>query len=449
MKILSTTTINAPNQSLGDSTTDRKIHLNPWDLQFLPFGANQTAGLLYKHPLEKIDTINQIIHQLKCSLSSTLAFFPLLAGRLEITEHENDNTISCYLKCNNAGVLFVHAVEKNVAVADILRSTCPPQFIQSLFPLNGIKNYEGTSQPLLAVQVTELIDGIFLALTINHVVIDGKPTWNFINSWAEISKLNGCLQISKLPTPTLERWFPNAIQLPIRFPFTIEKNHAGNDGKEKLNPPERLFHFTKEKIMELKSKANIEAESNNISSLQALLTHIWRSVVLSRGFDPQEEVQFMIVIDTRSRFFPPLPEDYFGNAIILSGVSMKVGELLKEGGLGKGAREMNKMIASHTNEKLKNHYESWLKTPSFIRLGSVANSNSLVVSSSPRFNVYECDFGWGKPLRVRSGDSNKRNGKISVYPGAEEGSVDIEVCLPYEILEAMENDPEFMGVVSN
>ncbi|XP_045797893.1 uncharacterized acetyltransferase At3g50280-like [Trifolium pratense] len=114
-----------------------------------------------------------------------------------------------------------------------------------------------------------------------------------------------------------------------------------------------------------------------------------------------------------------------------------------------GAWKMNKMIVSHTNEKLKNHYKSWLKTPSFIRLGSVANSNSLVVSSSPRFNVYECDFGWGKPLTVRSGDSNKRNGEITVFPGSEEGSIDFEVCLPYEILEAMENDPEFMGVVSN
>ncbi|AES78286.1 photosystem II D2 protein, putative [Medicago truncatula] len=55
-------------------------------------------------------------------------------------------------------------------------------------------------------------------------------------------------------------------------------------------------------------------------------------------------------------FVPPLPEDYFGNSIISCIVKMKVGELLDEGGLYKGACEMNKLIASHTDEKLKNHY---------------------------------------------------------------------------------------------
>ncbi|RHN50970.1 putative quinate O-hydroxycinnamoyltransferase [Medicago truncatula] len=183
--------------------------------------------------------------------------------------------------------------------------------------------------------------------------------------------------------PTLERWFPNSVQLPIQFPFTMDKN-LNDDEKEKLNPPERLFHFTKQKILQLKSKANTEAGTNNISSLQALFTHLWRSVVRSNQFDPQEEVHYMVVTG--------------------------------DGGLGKGATKMNKMIASHSMEKLKNHYENWSKTPSFIRLGSVANSNSLVISSSPRFNVYGCDFGWGKPVALRSGDANKKNGKISVFP---------------------------------
>ncbi|KEH25798.1 HXXXD-type acyl-transferase family protein [Medicago truncatula] len=124
--------------------------------------------------------------------------------------------------------------------------------------------------------------------------------------------------------PTLERWFPNSVQLPIQFPFTMDKN-LNDDEKEKLNPPERLFHFTKQKILQLKSKANTEAGTNNISSLQALFTHLWRSVVRSNQFDPQEEVHYMVVTGVRSRFVSPLPEDYFGNAVIICGVSMKAG----------------------------------------------------------------------------------------------------------------------------
>ncbi|MCI29308.1 putative acetyltransferase, partial [Trifolium medium] len=83
---------------------------------------------------------------------------------------------------------------------------------------------------------------------------------------------------------------------------------------------------------------------------------------------------------------------------------MKAGDLLKEGGLGKGAWEMNKLIASHSNEKLKNHYESWLKNPSFITSASMINKDFLATTSSPWFDVYGNDFGWGKPVAVRSGN---------------------------------------------
>lgn len=225
IQVLSTTTIYAPNHS-----NDHTIDLTPWDLQFLPFEVNQ-KGLLYRHPL-KLDTSNQIQH-LKQSLSSTLEFFPPFTGRLKITEHQ-DNNISCSITCNNEGALFVHAVAENTSVADIVGATYLPQILHSFFLLNGVKNYQGTSEPLLAVQVTELVDGIFIGCTINHMVCDGTSIWHFIKSWAKA--LKGCFEKSKIPS--LERWFPNFVQRPIRFPFTIESqnNHSVMIFIKKKNP---------------------------------------------------------------------------------------------------------------------------------------------------------------------------------------------------------------------
>jgi hypothetical protein len=80
--------------------------------------------------------------------------------------------------------------------------------------------------------------------------------------------------------------------------------------------------------------------------------------------------------------------------------------------------------------------------------GSLTSGNSLATSSSPRFDVYGNDFGWGKPVAVRSGDQNKNNGKITLFEGVDEGSIDIEVCLSYEILEALGNDIEFVVPIS-
>ncbi|AES87199.1 putative shikimate O-hydroxycinnamoyltransferase [Medicago truncatula] len=433
VRVLSTDTIKAPKSS------NQTIDLTPWDLRFL-LGTTNPKGLLYHHPVEA----NQI-QRLRHSLSSALAFFQPLSGRLKITEH-NDNTVSCSVICNNAGVLFIHAAAENTCVADILEPTYVPPIVDSFFALTGVESYEGTSKPLLAVQVTELVDGIFIGCSFNHVVVDGESVWHFINSWAEISRSCCHHQISK--PPTLERWFPNGVQQPIRFPFVYgDELSFSSSNEEKLCLSNRIFHFTKEKIVQLKSKINDEIGTIKISSLQVLLTHLWCSVMRSIKFDPQEEVFNIVVIGVRPRLVPPLPEYYFGNALISCMVKMKVGELVEEGGLCKGACEMNKLIVSHTDEKLKNHYESWLRNPSFARYPNMAKNNFIAISSSPWFDVYGNDFGWGKPVAVRSG--YKGNGLITVFAGIEEGSIDLQVCLSHEILEAMGNDPQFMDVASN
>ncbi|XP_058745693.1 uncharacterized acetyltransferase At3g50280-like [Vicia villosa] len=431
VQILSSTAIHAPNHS-----NHHTIDLNPWDLQFLTFEYSQ-MGYLYRHSIN-LDTPNRIQH-LKHSLSSTLDYFQPLAGRLNITQHEND-LISCSIMCNNKGALFVYALAKNISVVDILEPTYIFNIHHSFFSLNGVFNYDGISQPLLAVQVTELIDGIFISVTINHVVGDGNLFTHFTNSWARISK--GSLELSKLPI--FERWYPKGIECPIRFPFAIvsQNNHSKNDH---IIPPMRMFHFTKENIAKLKFKANLEAGTTNISSFQALFTHIWRSFIRSKNLDLQTEVHFVLDIGVKQRLIPPLPENYYGVAVIECVVTMKAGELLEDDGLGKGALKMNKMIALHSDEMLRSHYQNWSITPNFvITPDDVVNNNSLVIASSPWFDFYGNDFGWGKPLGVISGYASKRNGKIFMYAGVDKGSLEIEVCHPYEILEAMGNDSEFM-----
>ncbi|CAL5211039.1 unnamed protein product [Lathyrus oleraceus] len=394
VKILSTDTIKALKSS------DKEIDLTPWDLQYFS-GTPNKKGLLYHH-----SSVPNQIQQLKHSLSSALEIFQPLAGRLKITEHK-DNTISCSLICNNAGALFSHAFVENTSVAHILEATYVPSIVASFFPSVGVRNYEGASQPLLAVQVTELVDGIFIGCTFNHVVVDGSSIWHFINSWAEISRSSCHHQISKLPI--LERWFPDGVQHPIKFSFTMEtqKNHSDGSSSsssgEELDLSERIFHFTTDKILQVKSNINAKIDSTiKISSLQALLTHVWCSFVRSKQFDPEEETHNICLIGVGPRIVPPLPEGYFGNSIIGCIVTMKAGDLLKEDGVCNGAWEMNKLIASHSNEKIKNKYESWLKNPNIIRPSSKPNNNFILISSSPRFDVYGNDFGWGKPVAVRS-----------------------------------------------
>lgn len=174
-----------------------------------------------------------------------------------------------------------------------------------------------------------------------------------------------------------------------------------------------------------------------------LLSHVWRCVVRSKKLDPQEDFCYILSIGVRPRMIPPLEEDYFGNASMIGGVTMKAGEIL-ECGIGKVALELNKMIMSHSDEKIRDYYECWLRMPKIFGIDVLTGGNTLGTSSSPRFDVYGNDFGWGKPVGVRCGGANKNNGKITVFAGVEEGSIDVEVCLSYEILEALGNDAEFL-----
>ncbi|BBH07779.1 HXXXD-type acyl-transferase family protein [Prunus dulcis] len=123
---------------------------------------------------------------------------------------------------------------------------------------------------------------------------------------------------------------------------------------------------------------------------------------------------------------------------------MKAGEVL-ERGLGFVAWEMNNMVALQTEEKLRSFLECWVQEPKLLTEDNMA-ANALVTSSSPRFNVNGNDFGWERPVGVRNGVGNKSHGKITVFAGVEEGSIDIEACLLAETLEAMGNDSEFMDV---
>ncbi|XVE82822.1 hypothetical protein DITRI_Ditri16bG0036300 [Diplodiscus trichospermus] len=419
-------------QAANPNGKTQRIELTPWDLQLLLVGSIQ-KGLLFPKPKAGL------IHHLETSLSHTLDHFPPLAGRLASTD-EHDDTISFFIDCNNAGALFVHAAADGVTISDVLKPVYVPSVVKSFFPLSGVKNYEGTSKPLLAVQVTELVDGIFIGCTINHLVVDGTSFWHFFNSWAEISR--GLVHLSK--PPVLQRWFLGGTDHPIRIPQShFKRSHED----QFVSPPlqERVFHFTKENIVKLKAKANAEVGTNKISSLQALLSHLWQSVIRNKTLDPEEEVHYRVLVGARPRL-NELAEQYFGNAVQTASLTMKVKELLEQG-LGNVAWQMNRVVATHSEEKLKKFLEAWTASPSLITMRSVT-SNALVTSSSPWFNIYGNDFGWGRPVAVRSGPGNKHDGKITVFRGVDEGSIDIEACLSRETLEAMANDEEFMAAVT-
>ncbi|KAH1057805.1 hypothetical protein J1N35_035870 [Gossypium stocksii] len=150
----------------------------------------------------------------------------------------------------------------------------------------------------------------------------------------------------------------------------------------------------------------------------------------------------------RSRLEPPLSPNYFGNSFQTVTAMTTAGELL-EHGLGWAAWKLNQAVVNHTDKSVRGFVNDWLQSPFVYQSSPQLYPRSVIIGSSPRFNMYGNEFGLGKALILRSGYGNKFDGKISPYPGREgEGSVDMEIFLPPLSMNALESDEVFMAAVS-
>lgn len=139
---------------------------------------------------------------------------------------------------------------------------------------------------------------------------------------------------------------------------------------------------------------------------------------------------------------------YFGNAIQSIPTVASAGDLLSTD-LRWAAEQLNKNVRAHGDEKVRDCVMEWERNPRLFPLGNFDGA-MITMGSSPRFPMYDNDFGWGRPVAVRSGRNNKFDGKISAFPGRDGGgSVDLEVVLAPETMAGLESDPEFMRFVSH
>ncbi|KAF8106011.1 hypothetical protein N665_0149s0038 [Sinapis alba] len=423
--ILASSTIVRPENVNQSCRT--KIHLTPYDLKLLNFAYPQ-RGLLFSKP----DQETHIIPKLKASLSTALEIYFPLAGRLIKIDRPEDNTVSYYVDCDGSGAKFIHAKAELVSIKDFLQPhDSVPNFTRCFFPANDLKSSDGISESLLLLQVTELKDGVFISFGYNHMVADGSSFWNFIHTWSTIC-LNG--SSSHIQPLVLKELFLEGIDYPIHIPVPETKIPQ----KCEIPSKERVFHFTKKNISDLKAKANEEICPSDlkISSLQAVLAHLWLSIIKQSRLNREEESHIIVAADMRRRLNPPLDMACFGNVTHQAMATATAGEMLDQG-LGWAALQINEQVRSLTNESYKTFAETWVRNVKLplpkISGGPRKAETYLVVTSSPWFEVYDNDFGWGKPIAVRAEPNNGFGVSLVVFRGVEEGSIDVHATIPLSI----------------
>lgn len=461
-----------PDQTsnLGD------IKLSVSDLPMLSCHYIQKGCLFTRPPI----SIASLASLLKTSLSQTLTRFPPLAGRFTT---DSDGYI--YITCNDLGADFVLTNGTVWSIADILTPVHVPEFVRNFFSVDRTVSYEGHHLPLLTVQVTELADGVFIGCSVNHAVTDGTSLWNFFNTFAEFTR--GMKMVTKFPdfsrdsvlvspavlripagglkvtfdeyAPLTERIFSFSRESILKLKAKVNNNNINNDTKWITNGEIDTVELMGKQSNDLYMKTLMKKTETNgengtgtgtgteISSFQSLSALLWRAVTRARKLDATKTTTFRMAVNCRHRLNPKLDPFYFGNAIQSIPTYASAREVLSRD-LRWCAEQLNINVNAHNDKTVRRFIEDWESNPRVFPLGNVDGA-SITMGSSPRFPMYDNDFGWGRPLAIRSGNANKFDGKISAFPGREGGgSVDLEILLTPETMAGIESDTEFMEYVT-
>ncbi|KAF5203626.1 Malonyl-coenzyme A:anthocyanin 3-O-glucoside-6''-O-malonyltransferase [Thalictrum thalictroides] len=135
----------------------------------------------------------------------------------------------------------------------------------------------------------------------------------------------------------------------------------------------------------------------HLSSLVVTLAYVWVCLLKARwpsktDHENDAEEHIIVPIDVRARLDPPLPVTYFGNCIGGVDVMCNRSVLIGKDGIAIAAKLIGKAIKNY------DFYAQLERDLSYFM--SIPKGQIEGVGSSPRFAVYDTDFGWGKPEKV-------------------------------------------------
>lgn len=200
-----------------------------------------------------------------------------------------------------------------------------------------------------------------------------------------------------------------------------------------LTPKVRAtFILAKEKINLVKQWVSIQLPTlGYISSFSVACAYIWSCLARSRleiegRKDDDKLERFVSVANFRSRLDPPLPQTYFGNCVVPCVAIAKSVLLSGNDGFLIAIESLGEAISKTVNKKdgVLNDVEMWSET--LFKMPTTIPSK-IGVAGTPKLEIYELDFGWGKPKKYET-ISIDCNGSITIN-ACKESPEDFEIGL--------------------
>ncbi|KAM3370087.1 hypothetical protein ACQJBY_017766 [Aegilops geniculata] len=360
---------------------------------------------LHAPPVERVffypDATSDVLSNLTDSLSNALAAFYPLAGRLRLTPGAH-NRYELHCQPGDAVTLTVAEYDNHHVGFDELAADDPTEVVK-IVPLVPPLPEGGA---VLAVQATVLRGGLAIGVTVHHAACDGVSSTHFLRTWAWAAA--ACSGASAPEPPFVDR----SIIRPrddLYDAFTaprLSSNDDGDGGKPPDSPVVQqllaTFTLSKEHLQSVKEAVAGEAERRGVpppraTSIIAAFGFIWQCYVRAKpGTD--SPAYFLLPADHRTRLEPPVPDEYLGNCLGPCIASAPRKDVAAAG--ADGLFTACAAIATAIDGVVRGgpgYWDGWMER---IIEAYTAGDLPLTVAGSPRFRVYDTDFGFGRPAKV-------------------------------------------------
>ncbi|PWA70547.1 Chloramphenicol acetyltransferase-like domain-containing protein [Artemisia annua] len=316
------------------------------------------------------------------ALAKVLVFYYPFAGRLK-----EGPARKLMVDCSGQGVFFIEA-EADVMLKQFGDALQPPfpcmeELLYAVPGSSGILD-----SPLLLIQVTRLLCGGFIfAIRINHTMSDTLGLLQFMTALSEM--IHGASTPSTLPVWQREL-------LSARDPPCVTCNHHEYDEVidtkgtviETDDVVKQSFFFGPAEISALRKFVPIHLQS--CSTFELLITCLWRCRTIALQPDPEDKMRLLCVINSRSKFNPPLPQGYYGNVFCFPAAISTARDLCCKPLAH--ALELVMMAKSNVTEEYMRSVADLMVIKG---RPHYTIAQSYFVSDMTRIGLNKLDFGWG------------------------------------------------------
>lgn len=243
-----------------------------------------------------------------------------------------------------------------------------------------------------------------LGVAVHHAAVDGPSTFHFVQTWSAFSRGAGA---TVMELPCHDRTLLRARRPPAVHPGALSVLCPKVTFSETSAPTAtEAFNISADQVATLKRLCGGASTFCSVSAL------VWRCTCAARRIPPSAEARLSFPANVRRRVRPPLPDRYFGNALVWLGTAAAARDIASAASLASLAGRIGRAIARMDDELVRSaiDYAELAGVDGRALRGSMPETELRIISwlGMP---IYDADFGCGRP-QVMSRAESVRGGFV-------------------------------------